>query len=124
MIVLLVALGTGAVAGGRPPDSGIVGTVVAGPVCPVVSVPLRPACRPRPLAATLRVRLAAGHGRWTSVRAGANGRFRLRLRPGLYTVRGLPRAGSPLPRPPADRRVRVRAGHFTAVVVVYDSGLR
>ncbi len=124
IVGLLSVLAPAAGASGRSPGSGIAGRVVAGPVCPVETVPPRPACRPRPLVATLRIRSAGVHGRWTSVHTGAGGRFRVRLRPGVYTVRTLSPTGSPLPRPPADRRVRVRGGHFTAVVIVFDTGIR
>jgi hypothetical protein len=34
------------------------------------------------------------------------------------------RAGSPLPRPPAARRVRVYGGRFTFVTIAYDTGIR
>ncbi len=107
-----------------PAKSGIAGRVVAGPTCPVERVPPDPRCAPRPLAATLRIRRAGAGGRGATVRAAGNGRFRVALAPGTYVVTALPRAGSPLPRPPAPINVRVRSGRYTAVTITYDTGIR
>ena len=54
----------------------------------------------------------------------ADGRFRIRLAPGTYVVQGLPRSGSPLPRPPGAMRVVVRRGHFASITITYDTGIR
>jgi hypothetical protein len=90
-------------AGARAPDSGIGGRIVAGPICPVESVPPVPGCAPRPLRATLRIRL---------------------VYPGTYHVQALAHAGSALPRPPAARRVQVHAGRYTLVTMSYDTRVR
>ncbi len=106
------------------PDSGIAGLVVAGPTCPVESVPPAPGCAPRPLRATVRIRRIGTNDPATSVRSGADGRFRVPLYPGTYSVRALPYAGLALPRPPPASRVRVRAGRYTRVEIRYDTGIR
>lgn len=121
---MVVGLGACGAASGKAPNSGIAGRVVAGPTCPVETVPPQPGCAPHPLAATLRVRRVGGRFPATTVRSGADGRFRVRLSAAVYTVRALPRGGSPLPRPPASRRVRVHAGHFSFVTITYDTGIR
>lgn len=122
LLVGLVVCGT---AGGRTTvDSGITGSVVAGPVCPVARIPPQPGCGPRPLAATLRIRRIAAATREFEVRSGVNGHFRVRLAPGRYVVRGLAHGASGLPRPPAPLRVQVRAHRFTAVTIEYDTGIR
>jgi hypothetical protein len=111
-------------AGARAPDSGIGGRIVGGPICPVESLPPVPGCAPRPLRATLRIRLVGSHDPSTSVRSAADGRFRVRLYPGTYVVQALAHAGSALPRPPAARRVQVHAGRYTLVTMSYDTRVR
>jgi hypothetical protein len=39
-------------------------------------------------------------------------------------VQALPRADSPFPRPPSPFRVKIRPGRVTAVMIVYDTGIR
>lgn len=121
VVLCLNAAGAAAAASGA---SGIAGKVVAGPTCPVQRYPPDPRCAPRPLAATLRIRRAAGGARAETVRSGSDGRFRVRLAAGQYVVTPLTRPGSPFPRPPAPTRVRVRAGHFTDITITYDTGIR
>jgi hypothetical protein len=113
----------GAGASGAASGSGIVGRVVAAPTCPVERVPPAPGCGARPLVAKLRVRLRGGVFA-TVVRSGSDGRFRVRLTPGTYIVQPLPESGSPFPRPPGQRLVRVRAGRFAYITVTYDTGIR
>jgi hypothetical protein len=124
LVGLILALGACGVAGGRAPSSGIAGRVVAGPTCPVETVPPQPRCAPRPLAVTLRIRGVGSKARSISVRSGADGRFRVSLSPATYVVRGLPRVGSPLPRPPAAHQVQVRARRFAYITITYDTGIR
>lgn len=99
--------------------SGIAGTVLIGPMCPVVTVD--DPCPDRPYAATLVIRDDQGPDLCTT-QSGADGLFRVGLPPGLYEivpsngVAGLPYA-SPLP-------VMVEADQYTDVLVSYDSGIR
>jgi hypothetical protein len=106
------------------PHSGIAGRVVAGPTCPVQRIPPDPACAPRPLAATLRVRRADGRGTGATVRSASDGRFRVALAPATYVVTPQAPRGSPFPRPPAASRVRVRSGQLTRITIAYDTGIR
>ena len=123
LLICLVLLSASA-AGAGGLDSGISGRIVAGPTCPVESVPPAPGCAARPLRATLRIRRVGGAGRATTVRSAADGRFRVSLAAGTYVVAALARAGATLPRPPATRRVRVRVGRYTFVTITYDTGIR
>ena len=116
---VLLSVGTAGAA-----DSGIRGRIVAGPTCPVQSVPPAPGCAPRPLRATLRIRRVGSHGPSTSVHSAADGRFRVRLGPGTYIVQALAPAGVALPRPPPASRVQVHAGRYTFVRIAYDTGIR
>jgi hypothetical protein len=96
--------------------SGITGRVLLGPTCPVQ----RPgqSCV-RPYQTSVAVFTRAGH-RLKTFRSGRDGRFRVGLRPGHYTLKatrgGLPRL-TPTP-------VTVRPGHFTRVTLMFDTGIR
>lgn len=108
----------------RTPDSGLSGRVLAGPTCPVERVPPQPGCAPRPLTAVLRIRRLGSRAAARSVRSQSDGRFRVRLSPGAYTVQALPLVGSPFLRPPSPLRVQVRPGRFTVITITYDTGIR
>jgi hypothetical protein len=124
LVALVLVLAVCDAASGRVPHSGIAGRVVAGPTCPVETVPPQPECAPRPLVATLRIRRVGSEEPATTVRSKANGRFRVRLWPATYVVRALPLAGFLFPRPPAARRVEVHSGRFTFITISYDTGIR
>ena len=124
LIALLLGLGAGGMASGQTPASGIAGRILAGPTCPVETVPPQPGCEPRPIAATLRIHPLGAATPVVRVRSGADGRFRVRLAPRTYVVKPLPRADSPFPSPPPPRRVEVRAGRFTLVRIFFDTGIR
>jgi hypothetical protein len=100
-------------------NSGLEGLVTVGPQCPVVRE--GESCPDLPLAATLELRQA---GKLVvQFNSDAQGKFRVAVKPGSYSLepqspggRGLPAAG---PRP-----VTVLEGQFSSIAVVYDSGIR
>src|SRR5207237_5027505 len=98
-VMLSIAIALAIAACGTPaaqPGTGIQGMVQIGPTCPVERI--NSPCPPHPLAATVVVRDAAGAelARFTS---GADGRFKVNLRPGTYGLTGLTIGSSPMPRP-------------------------
>jgi hypothetical protein len=119
MALALAACGTAA-ASTPPPGTGIQGVVQSGPTCPVERI--NSPCPPRPLAATVVVRDAAGH-EVARTRSGADGHFSVDVAPGTYTVVGLNINSSMLPRP-IPTTVTVTAGSYATVNVEYDSGIR
>jgi len=127
-IVALIALLSFAACGdgddGSPtatPGSGIEGLVLAGPACPVEQE--GSPCPDTPLAgAPIEISPAAGEP--ITVESDADGRFRVSLPPGQYSVEGLPVEGQPLPAPGPSQDVTVAAGEFAEVTVTYDSGIR
>ncbi len=115
----LAGLTLGAAIGApQRPDSGIRGTVLYGPTCPVQ----RPghSCV-RPYQASITVRREPAGSVVAHVRSATDGRFRVRLRAGLYLLR--PRNGRPFPHAPS-QTVSVSRDHFTAVTIQFDSGIR
>jgi hypothetical protein len=115
-IVLLPALtgcAHGSTAGSS--DSGISGVVLEGPTCPVERA-ANP-CPDRPLSADLDVSGTAGT---FHVRSGSDGRFRVAVPAGSYTIRAAA-TGPPTLRPV---EVTVRAHSFTSVTLTFDSGIR
>jgi hypothetical protein len=106
-----------------PPPSGIRGTVLLGPTCPVESSPGAndPVPCLTPYAATLVVLDNEGV-KVATVTSGADGKFQLDLAPGDYVV--TPESGTdsyPIAQP---QSVTVSAGTYTEIQVNYDTGIR
>jgi len=118
-ITLAMAL---AACGAQPAKSGtgIQGIVQVGPTCPVERI--NSPCPPHPIAATIVVRDGNG-AEVTRFRSGADGRFKVDLAPGTYTLVGLTVGSSFLPRP-IPTSVTVTQGTYASVNVEYDSGIR
>jgi hypothetical protein len=99
-------------------------TVVAGPVCPVETVPPDPACDPRPVSGA-RVVVSPADGRDIIVAEGttdADGIALLSLSPGDYLLAGGAVEG--LFGVPQPMSVAVVAGRTTSVTLDYDTGIR
>jgi hypothetical protein len=122
-LIVPIALGLILAACGTPaaqPGTGIQGMVQVGPTCPVEQ--LNSPCPPRPLGATIVVR--DGNGTVvTRFHSGADGRFKVNLAAGSYTLLGLTVGSSFLPRP-IPTSVAVTQGTYAWVTVQYDSGIR
>lgn len=109
--VLLTACGNLAT-----PDSGIRGTILAGPACPGPARVDSP-CPDRPVALTVDV--VRGEAVAATFTTSADGRFSVALPPGAYLLRS--RSGLPAVRP---QNVTVSAGSYTEVEVHADTGMR
>ena len=115
--VLLSACAAAELLGPGAPQ-GIDGMVLIGPQCPVQS--LDDPCPDLPHSASIEIRVQGG-GVVTRVRSGSDGRFRVGLRPGRYTLR--PESGDPFPSAqPQD--VEVLAGEYADVTIHFDTGIR
>lgn len=116
--------GSGAVGdpgGTRPsPDSGIRGTVVAGPTCPVERADSP--CPDKPIAAAIEVQAPNGDV-VAHARSGTDGRFEVEVEPGHYVLAPQPPSemGFPIGKP---LDVVVRPHRFTKVTVTFDTGIR
>lgn len=105
-------------------DSGVVGEADVGPTCPAVRI--GQVCPPGHTAVTGYVIRRGWPGVAALIHTGPQGRFRLRLAPGQYTIHVLQ---SPWrPSLPALARstipVRVRPHAYTPVTIDFDSGIR
>lgn len=103
-------------------DSGIRGSVLVGPTCPVERIPADPKCADRPLAAKFRVRNAAGDAvkEFSSTDTGT---FSFSLPAGKYHIEQI--SDALYPRMVSDLSdVVVRSGQYTTVTIEFDSGIR
>jgi hypothetical protein len=102
--------------------SGLHGTVTKGPTTPVCRVG-QPCTAPAQVTLLFRRTTATGaSGRPFRARSTADGRYRIVLAPGYYTVSTVERIGiTPNIRP---RSVHVRAGHLDLLDFSIDTGLR
>lgn len=103
---------------GPDAEQGIEGIALIGPQCPVQT--LEDPCPDLPHDALVTVRTRGG-AVVTRFRTGEDGRFRVGLRPGRYTL--VPERGDPFPVA-SDMDVDVVAGAYTEVVLLFDTGIR
>ncbi len=107
---------------GRGVGTGIAIAAVAGPTCPVETVPPDPACEPRPVAgAVVDIQDAAG-ARIASVTLDAAGLGFAEVPAGGYLV--VARSAEGMMGMPEPQDVVVEAGRATAVTLAFDTGLR
>ncbi|OFV84431.1 MAG: hypothetical protein A2W26_07490 [Acidobacteria bacterium RBG_16_64_8] len=117
-VVLAVTVPTLVACAEAPPDSGVQGEVRIGPINPVEQPGVD---NTAPYSAKLTVRSLPNGKVSAEATSGADGRFRIFLAPGDYTLE--PEQGDPLPVAAAVD-FTVVAGRFTTVNVDYDSGIR
>ncbi len=108
-----------------PPEpasgTGIMGTSLIGPTCPVERIPPDPNCAPRPFPALIIVKTADGSSEVTSFNTGADGKFKVNLLAGTYLL--VPQSANVYPRG-ITQAVIVKAGGYTAIEINFDSGIR
>lgn len=97
--------------------SGIEGVAMMGPTCPVERAD-QP-CPDKPFQVTLAV--FSGSREVARFQTGTDGRFRVDLPPGVYTVK--PAVNAVLPRG-ASQEVTVVKGQYAVVKMTFDSGIR
>jgi hypothetical protein len=105
------------------PRTGITVTAIAGPTCPVETVPPDPMCAPRPVgAASIDVQDATGR----SIARGttdATGWAFLEIAPGIYRV-SVQAVGDGVMAPPDAQDVEVAAETVAALTFAFDTGIR
>jgi hypothetical protein len=116
-LAILLALAPGAATVDAAPASGLYGTVTKGPITPVCRAEV-PCSGP---AARLTLVFRRGTTAIARIRTTEAGRYRVRLAPGVYTVRT---NAKPFGTIPAPARVRVDYNRFRRVNFAIDTGIR
>jgi len=102
-------------------QEGVEGTVLQGPTCPVERIPPDPNCADKPyIGATVTAKNVSGD-EYTG-KTGADGKFRVVVPAGSYTVTVAPI--NILPRCEEKQDVAVEAGKFTNLEISCDTGIR
>jgi hypothetical protein len=102
--------------------TGVGGVALAGPVCPVETVPPDPGCAPRPVAGAVIVIRDAGGSEVARAMTGADGSFFAELPAGDYVVEPQPVEGLMGTAVPLE--VSVVDGLPSEVKLDYDTGIR
>lgn len=110
--------GTGTI---LPYDSGISGTVMLGPTCPVQRIPPDPNCADKPYQTSITVfRTGDLANAFLSVNSDIDGKFSVSLPPGEYTLSAgkniLPRCDRP--------QITVSPHAFVSTTITCDTGIR
>jgi hypothetical protein len=142
-IAVVVLVGIGQRAGQTPSPSGqasspsdqgsdpipagpftyVVGTVTAGPVCPVEQSPPASSCGPRPVVGAVITASFAAQGEVARATTAPDGSYRILMHGyGTYTVTALPVQG--LMRAPAPVTVTLDPMETRRVDFEYDTGIR
>jgi hypothetical protein len=101
-------------------DSGVRGTVLLGPTCPVET--MESPCPDRPVP-DVQVQVLQGGDVVTTVRSDGDGQFTVALEPGDYVLQAVVQEGGPaMSAKPVD--ATVTSGAFVEVTVPVDSGIR
>jgi hypothetical protein len=103
-------------------ETGIRGVALAGPVCPVETVPPDPNCAPRPVTGAVIIVRDGSGAEVARATAGPDGGFFVPLEPGPYTLEPLPVEG--FMGTPAMVEVSVRDGESAEIQLDYDTGIR
>jgi Carboxypeptidase regulatory-like domain len=105
------------------PESFIVGTVTALPVCPVESSPVSSACAPRPVGGAVITVSTPDQGEWARATTDPDGSYSITLHGyGTVTVTALSVEG--LLRAPAPLTVSIDSYETRRVNLQYDTGIR
>ncbi|HEX7975159.1 MAG TPA: carboxypeptidase-like regulatory domain-containing protein [Anaerolineales bacterium] len=100
-------------------DSGIEGQALIGPACPGPARLEQP-CPDKPYQGTFSV-LDPASQQVARFQTGSDGKFRVPLPPGTYTLHAETTAAYPRT---SDQAVTVRLGQFTHIDITFDSGIR
>jgi hypothetical protein len=106
-----------------PAETGVRGVVVAGPRCPVETIPPHPDCEAQPVDGAVLLIQDAGGKEVAQATSAANGRFEVVLSPGAYRVVAQPVGG--LMGTASDASFKVELGEpWTELTIEYDTGIR
>ncbi len=103
--------------------SGITGTVLLGPTCPVVKEPPDEECADEPYETTLVVTTSDQARVIKEFHSDAGGKFSVQVPPGEYAIRSSA-AANVLPYCSTSDNVNVSIGGYTETIVYCDTGIR
>jgi hypothetical protein len=118
-IFLLITAACSPLVAASVTDSGIVGQVTIGPMCPVVQA--GSPCPDKHYQAALTVLASPSRTRVLQFQTDSNGLYRITLAPGEYILH--PESPGVMPHA-GEIPFVVHAGQFTRLDVSYDSGIR
>jgi len=101
--------------------SGITGTVILSPTCPVERIPPDPNCAPKPYATSINILKTGNMGIVKTIQSNGKGVFSVDLDSGFYTLEV--QGGNVLPRCP-EVSVEVKSGQYTTTEISCDTGIR
>lgn len=117
-----------ATSGGTTPivttqNSGISGTVLLGPTCPVMRNPPDPQCADRPFSTKLVLKTSDGSSVVKEFSSDSYGNFSVQISPGEYQISGAPSTNI-LPRCSSNGTIRVLLNTYTETTIYCDTGIR
>lgn len=117
-----------ATSGGTTPivktqNSGISGTVLLGPTCPVMRNPPDPQCADRPYGTKLLLKTSDGSSIVKEFSSDSYGNFRVEVSPGEYQIIGAPSTNI-LPRCSSNGTIKVLSNTYTETTISCDTGIR
>lgn len=104
-------------------DSGMSGTVLLGPTCPVQRNPPDPACADKPYKADLVVVTASGSQIVKQFTSDDSGKFSIKINPGEYEIKSASTSNLH-PRCSSTGTIKVTSNTYTIVTVSCDTGIR
>jgi hypothetical protein len=119
LLLLLLVLSCNKKTAREKLSSGVEGQVLLGPMTAVVTQNSKP---DRPYQATINV-LDSTRNEITQIETDKEGRFKVPLEPGVYILSPIA-PNPPLPPTPEEKKVQVKEGEFTQVLIRFDTGIR
>jgi hypothetical protein len=104
-------------------DTGISGTVLLGPTCPVEQIPPSSQCQPKPFSIDLVLTTPDDSEVISSFKSDKDGKFSVLAAPGEYAVRTTV-ASNVLPYCRSSGTLKVKTGTFTTTTIYCDTGIR
>jgi len=106
-----------------PFDSGVYGTVLRGPICPVMQNPPQPECDDQPFDTTVQViaKYSTNSAPFATAKTNAKGEYSFQLPPGEYVLQAV--SGKPFPSCQS-QTITVQPKVMQEVVLSCDTGIR
>lgn len=107
---------------GEAINSGITGSVLLGPTCPVERIPPDPRCADKPFETAFAVTTLDGSRVIKELSSDSDGKFKVSIPSGNYIIKST--ATKLMPRCADSGAIAVRTGAYTNVIIRCDTGIR